>query len=346
MLLTKEEIKRQTRQLWKNCFQDSEEFMDIYFDEKYSDESNITLYPDGEVVGAVQTLPYRMTLYGAVAHSGYLSGLSVAPAYRKKGMAQALLHEAHRRLYNQGAILSFLIPNSDELRHFYENPEHGSYWTAVYRKMEEIKISGEIDLKIEITQPDDWGQDLYVYYRRHTIDQPFMLHPSENDFFAALADCDLSDGMVLVARRKRKLLGICLAVVESDGKCVLRNLLSSDEGVKDCFISYLKERLGVEQVFARIAVAGSTPGAEPYAMARVVNVEKFLRTVLQIYPSFELHVGVGEDRDIPENNGYYWVKDGKVVITDECPDSVVTPGGLAAMFIAAHPMICDMMLDE
>ena len=346
MLLTNEEIKSQTRRLWKDCFHDSEEFMDIYFEEKYSDDSNISLYPDGEVAGAVQALPYRMTYYGAVASAGYLSGLAVKESYRKKGMAKALLHDAHRRLYSKGATLSFLIPTTESLRHFYENPEHGSYWTAVYRKLEEIKVTGEIDSKIEITQPDEWGQDLYVYYHRNTMNQPFMFHPSENDFFAALADCDLSGGLVLVARRKRKLMGICLAIVEPDGKCVLRCLLSSDESIKDCFISYLKEKLGVDQVFARIAVAGSTPGAEPYAMARVINVEKFLQTVVQIYPSFELHIGVGEDRDIPENNGYYRVKDGKVVVTDECPDSIVTPGGLAAMFIAAHPMICEMMLDE
>ena len=346
MLLTEEEIKQQTRSLWKNCFQDSEEFLDIYFDEKYDKETNITLQPDGEVVGAVQSLPYRMTFYGAVTRANYISGLSVAAPYRKRGMASALLHEAHRRMYQQGSLLSFLIPGSQELQHFYEQPTHGAYWTAVYRKLEEVGISGPIDEKIEITQPDEWGQDLYVFFRRHTDSQPFMLHPSENDFFAALADCDLEGGMVLVARRKRRLLGIGLAVVEKDGKCVLRSLLATDESVKDCFIAYLQQQLGVEHVYARVAVAGSTPGAEPYAMARVVNVEKFLRTVVSVYPDFELHIGVGDDQDIPENNGYYLVKDGKVTVTDERPDSIVTPGGLAAMFLAAHPLIFEMMLDE
>ena len=346
MLLTKEEIKQQTRDLWKKCFQDSDEFLDMYFEEKYSDEANITLQPEGEVVGALQSLAYRMTFYGAIVPAYYLSGLSVSESYRKRGMASALLHEAHRRMYQQGGILSFLVPGDEQLQHFYEQPHHGAYWTAVYRKLEEVTQSGPVDEKIEISQPDDWGQDLYVFFRRNTSNMPFMLHPSENDFFAALADCDLEGGMVLVARRKHRLLGVCLAVVEKDGKCVLRSLLSTDERVKDCFIHYLKEKTGVTQVYARVAVAGSTPGAIPYAMARVINVEKFLRTVVSVYPDFELHIGVGEDLDIPENNGYYMVKDGKVVITDEKPESIVTPGGLAAMFLAAHPLIFEMMLDE
>ena len=36
MLLTPNEIKEQTRDLWRICFDDSEEFMDIYFQDKYT----------------------------------------------------------------------------------------------------------------------------------------------------------------------------------------------------------------------------------------------------------------------------------------------------------------------
>ena len=31
MLLSPDEIKEQTRQLWRTCFDDTEDFMDIYF---------------------------------------------------------------------------------------------------------------------------------------------------------------------------------------------------------------------------------------------------------------------------------------------------------------------------
>lgn len=346
MILDKEEIKKQTRELWETCFQDSPEFTDIYFEDKYSDEANLTFRADGVVTAAVQVLPYRQTFYGQVAHAGYLSGLATAPEFRKKGMAAQLIREAHRKLFRQGALMSFLIPGSEELRHFYERSDHGAYWTAAYRKETEITIGGEVDPKVEITQPEEWGNNLYVFYRKYTKEQSFMLHPSESDFFAALEACDLAGGKVLVAHRKRRLLGLCLAVVESDGRCFLRSLLSVDETVKDCFLHYLQQQCGVKQVYARIAVPGSLAGAVPYAMARVVNVEKFLQTVVQAYPSFQLHIGVDGDTDIPENNGYYMVDEGKVVITDQRPESIVTPGGLAAMFLGAHPMTMEMMLDE
>lgn len=346
MLLTNEEVKEQTRELWKACFHDSEEFMDIYFDEKYNDDVSMTACPDGSVAAAMQLLPYRMTFYGTVQFAGYISGLCTAEKYRKRGLATQLLKAAHRRLYDEGAVLSFLIPGSEELRHFYEKPAHGAYWTSTFRKETEIKIEGEVEEKIEITQPDEWPNELFVFYHHHTGEQLFMLHPSENDFFAALETCDLEGGMVLVARRKRRVLGVCLVVKEKDGRCFLRSMVGADERVKDAFLQYIMNKYGVDKVFARVAVPGSAAGVMPYAMARVINVEKLLQAVLTVYPTFQLHIGIDGDLDIPENNGYYLVDNGKVTITDERPDSIVTPGGLAAMLLGAHPTMMEMLLDE
>ena len=239
-----------------------------------------------------------------------------------------------------------MIPGNEELRHFYEKATHGAYWTAVFRKEAEITIEGDIDEKIEVTQPEEWGEELYVFYRQHTLNQPFMIHPSENDFFAALEVCDLEDGMVLVARRKRKLLGVCLVVKENDGRCFLRSMVAEDNRVKHAFLNFIFKQYGIETAYARIAVPGSAAGAVSYGMARVINVEKFLQAILAVYPTFQLHIGVDGDLDIPENNGYYYVDNGKVTITDEKPGNIVTPGGLAAMLLGAHPTMMEMMLDE
>ena len=133
MILTPQEIKQQTRALWKECFHDSEAFMDIYFEEKYADQQNITIRENGKVIGAMQVIPYPMTFHRLMIFTGYVSGLCVSPEHRKRGVASQLLRQAHRELYRQGAALSFVIPADEGLRHFYEKPEHGAYWTATYR---------------------------------------------------------------------------------------------------------------------------------------------------------------------------------------------------------------------
>lgn len=348
MLLSPAEIKEQTRNLWRQCFTDPEEFLDIYFEEKYTDDNNLTVRHDGKVVAAMQLLPYRLTFYGSVQHAGYVSGLATLPAFRGKGYASNLLHEAHRRLYDRGATLSFLIPGGEELRKYYEQPEHGAYWTSVYRQVLPLDVSNDGDFdKIEVTRPDEWPQEFYVFYRRLTADLPFMVHPSENDFYAALEAADLSDGCyVLTARRKRRLTGFCLAVKEDDGRVYVRTLAITDTATRAAFVAYLCRECGVTQVFRRFCLPGSIKGATPYAMARVINVPRFLAAIARPNPGFQLHVGIDGDLAVPENNGWYIVENGHVRLTDIKPDSIVTPGGLAAMFMAAQPMVMDLLLDE
>ena len=54
-------IKEQVRQLWKQCFSDSDEFIELYFRMRYTDELNSYIESDGKVVAALQRLPYPMT---------------------------------------------------------------------------------------------------------------------------------------------------------------------------------------------------------------------------------------------------------------------------------------------
>lgn len=321
--------------------------MDIYFEDKYTDNANLTIRHNGQVVSAMQLLPYRLTFYGSVQHAGYVSGLATLPEHRGKGYATNLLNEAHRRLYAQGATLSFLIPGSEELRSFYERAEHGAYWTSVFRQELPLDVSndGSFD-KIEVTRPDEWPQELYVFYRRLTSELPFMIHPSENDFYAALEAADLQDGYVLVARRKRRMVGFCLAVKEGNGRVYMRTLAITETATRAAFVNYLCRECGVDKVYRRFCLPGSLKNSTPYAMARVINVPRFLHTIAQPNPGFQLHVGIDGDLSIPENNGWYIIENGRVRLTDLKPDSIVTPGGLAAMFMAAQPMVLDMLLDE
>lgn len=347
MLLTPNEIKEQTRQLWQTCFEHSNDYLDLFFEDKYTDKNNLNVRRDGQVVASLQSLPYRFTFYGAVHHAAQLAGLAVHPDFRGKGFATNLLHQAHRRLFEQGATLSFLIPPQEEFRSFFERAEHGHYWTSVYRQTLPLDVSkdGAFD-KIEVVRPDEWPTQYYVFFHNLTASLPFMVHPAEHDFFAALSLADLQDGYFLVARKKQRITGLCLAVKETDGKVYIRTLAITDTSTRAAFVDYLRKECGVEQVYRRFCLPGGKEDARPYAMARVVNVPRFLQSIARPNPGFQLHIGVDGDLDIPENNGWYIVENGRVELTDQRPTSIVTPGGLAAMFMAAQPMVMDLLLDE
>ena len=55
-------LKEQVKALWKICFDDSEEFVEMYFRLRYKTEVNVAIQSGDEVISALQMLPYPMTL--------------------------------------------------------------------------------------------------------------------------------------------------------------------------------------------------------------------------------------------------------------------------------------------
>ena len=348
-LIDSEEIKEQTRNLWRTCFHDSEDFMDIYFEEKYSDENNFTIRHDGQVISAMQMLPYALSVYKSVAHVGYVSGLATLPQYRRQGLAGRLLNESIRKLNAQGGIISFLVPADNKLREFYQRPANGAYWTTTFRTEMKFEIPADKDHEypdFSLEEPDEWGEEIYVFYRRMQRNEPFTLRAAENDFFAAVRDCDAEGGHTLVVRHNGNICGLCIANPIADGRILVQDLVYSKEDALYTILRHLRDAYPEKELFTYMEVGGEAKGARAYAMARIVNVKRFFNLVINAFPGFQLHVGVGDDYAVPENNGYYKIGNGKCVVTDERPTTILTPGGLASLFLSAYPLQMRLLLDE
>ena len=66
-------VKEQVRMLWATCFHDSEAFMDLYFGCRYADSLNEYMESDGQVIAALQRIPYRLTYEGMNVPVAYIS---------------------------------------------------------------------------------------------------------------------------------------------------------------------------------------------------------------------------------------------------------------------------------
>lgn len=78
-------VKEQVKALWRICFQDSEEFIDLYFRLRYKNEVNAVIQNGDKVVSALQMLPYPMTFCGKTVQTSYISGACTHPDFRSKG---------------------------------------------------------------------------------------------------------------------------------------------------------------------------------------------------------------------------------------------------------------------
>ena len=107
------ERKDQIIQLWRCCFEDSEDFIHRFFSQVYQDQNAWTLEKDGQIVCAMQLLPYTINYYGQSIPATYIYGVCTHPDYRRRGYMHQLLEQAFVRLKEQGSGLAFLIPAHD-----------------------------------------------------------------------------------------------------------------------------------------------------------------------------------------------------------------------------------------
>lgn len=287
MKLSLEEIKRQTRWLWRTCFEDSDEFIDLYFRLKFSHEANVVACRSGGVVAAVQVLPYEFRLGDLVLPCGYISGLATTPEFRHQGLATEVLLKAHALLRERGAAFSFLIPQNENLRAFYASPKRGVYQTVAYRrevifKAEEMALS-EVG-NLQVVEGEENLEELFPLFLRLVSKEPSVVLPSEQDFEAALRVVMLEHGKIRAVRSSGRFTGLCLAVPQRDGKIFLPTLVAEDEAAQRALLRALFREFGVSEIHRRVPALSHETGALPYAMVHGLQGSDRLMPLLESHP--------------------------------------------------------------
>lgn len=343
--LNNDEVRNQTRELWRTCFGDPEPFLDLYFTRKYTPASNVCIIHERQVVSALQAFLYPMSFYGTVVRVGYLSGVATHPDHRGKGLASRIIDEAHRRLAKAGALMSFVIPADEELFGFYER--HGGYQTAVYRA--EVDVTDSLDdvpPQFEVEEPEEEAQEIYTCYRNIRRRTDLALCHDRSSFFTALAAWRQEGHIFCTVRRGGQLAGLCFARRRDKEQCEVAEALARTDEALDAMIHHVRRRLGVKRATMRVGASGNMPDARPYAMARVLDAPRFLRLVQQANPNLTLDVGIGGDWVLPSNNAFYHLANGRLTLTGQMPSTLTTSGGLARMFLAGQPVQLKLMMDE
>lgn len=304
-------IKEQVRQLWKQCFNDSDEFIELYFRMRYTDNINSYIEEDGKVIAALQRIPYPVTCGGVVLPVGYISGACTHPAYRNRGIMSRLLAEVHRQMYEEGKVLSMLIPAEEWLKGYYARSgytvcfqQERKLLTAsmlpVHNLLPSFKIK-EIDLSVKI------AQEVFLFFDKCQHESRCgVLHTAE-DLQVILADLKLSGGSLWSGFCNGKLEALCLCLMQ-DGKLWVKELLTKSEEVEQAMLTHLFQYYRVETLSLV-----SPPENHPHdlGMARLLNVEVMLSYFSASHQG--VYIQVEGDEAIPENNGFYNLGDGLCV---------------------------------
>lgn len=108
--------------LWKEAFNDSDEFISWYLDNKA--ESSLGMFDGGELVSALHIVPYTILVQGLQLPTAFIAGAATSKKHRGKGHMRRLLYEALVLLKSRGVLITHLYPFKHS---FYENYGWATY---------------------------------------------------------------------------------------------------------------------------------------------------------------------------------------------------------------------------
>jgi GNAT superfamily N-acetyltransferase len=113
--------RAQVAKLWKSCFHDSDAFIRLFFNKLYHPKQTFTLLRNGQVIAALQVLPYTLTppQGDTPLRLAYIVGCCTHPQYRSRGLMRRLIHDALADARRKGFDLATLIPASTSLFEYY-----------------------------------------------------------------------------------------------------------------------------------------------------------------------------------------------------------------------------------
>jgi predicted acetyltransferase len=304
-------IKSQIKDLWKLCFDDSDEFIELYFRMRYNQNVNIFINSGNRVISALQMLPYPFTYCGNLFHSSYISGACTHPDYRNRGVMRRLLSEAFADMSSNSVDLSTLIPANDWLYDYYATMGYGKvFYYSVY----EPDIPDTFNDHIHIERTTDFYPAAYEYFNAKMHGRSCCVQHTEKDVKVILADMKIDNGFALIASRSAKVIGMALVYIQNRSTYIAE-MFADNEEAKEQLI-YAAAHVKGRNTVKMIAPVSDRADAKPLGMARIINAEKFLRIYANCHPDVEMNISL-TDEQLSSNNAYYYVYKGKCMVSKE-----------------------------
>ena len=113
--MTEREIHNSIKELWKEAFGDSDEFIDSFLERFHTPGRMLAVWENGKLLSMLHVLPFVFEGYRA----GYIYGVATAQDERDKGHATRLMQLAVEQARRDGLDALVTIPASESLRGYY-----------------------------------------------------------------------------------------------------------------------------------------------------------------------------------------------------------------------------------
>lgn len=298
---TKEEVKK----LWKLCFEDSNDFIEMYFRLRYSKKVNLTIKSGNEIIAALQALPYPMTFCGTTVQTSYISGACTHPDFRKRGVMYELLSQAFTRMLQNSVAFSTLIPAGPGLFNYYA---HLGYALVFRRSTQEFTVAGLMPSQdIIVEKVTRFDKTIYHYLSTCLSARPCCIQHTKEDFKVIMADLTISDGALFFATKKGKPAGIAITYNEEDS-IRIEELFAENNEVKNSILHHIEQKTGCARMKLLMPPNEKTTST-PLGMARIIDAKAVLQLYAATHPEVKMQLSLS-DKQLSVNNGYYYLDKG------------------------------------
>ena len=299
--------KENSRRLYECCFpEDSQKFVDYYYQEKCRDNEITVIEEHGKIISMVQVNPFTVSCCGTQAEVHYIVAVATDPEYRRRGYMRQLMQQVLSDCRKRGEAFSFLMPADSA----YYEPLGYRYWNNQYvwelSKEQEILLQERCQTKNGASDydPEALAQmanrilanqfDLYIlrnasYYERIEKEQESedggvyvwydaQKTPVGSVFYAKEDGFELREPILADVRKQQVSIKENLDKNNSD-----QDKLSMDESEDDSF--YVTER------------------KESVMMGRITDLPAFVQMLRSEQPYEEI-LQIRDDL-LPENNGIF-----------------------------------------
>lgn len=319
------EMKEQIKELWERCFADSQDFINMYFDLRYSDDINIAITRDGKAISALQMIPYPMTFFGKMWQTGYVSGACTLPEYRAKGIMRQLLTNAYRELYAKGVELTTLIPAEPWLFNYYQSMGYAAVFD--YSKQIISSTPNEASTNIVIEKSTQFDEAVYIYFDKQQQNRNCAIQHSAEDFKVILADLALAKSGIYIAKNENNIVGLAVAY-NRDSFVEINEWMYESEASKEALIHSIATDFPNKELV--LYTRANQTDANLLGMARIVHAEKVLSDYAKAFPQKEWLIHL-TDEHIPQNNQYFHLSKGVCTIIDSPIDGDYQPMDISTL---------------
>ncbi|MDR3328258.1 MAG: GNAT family N-acetyltransferase [Prevotellaceae bacterium] len=217
--------KEQTKKLWINSFDDAPEFVDFFFDKIYSEQYNITIEVDNQIVSALQVIPFVLKTGAKILPVAYLYGICTDKNFRNQGMMKQLMNKTHKLLMDRDYAATILIPAEEYLFDIYGKSGYKTVFYKSYIELKSNNFSQNTEIKM-VELPQHLQAEAFVFLKSQYLKKETTVLPVE-DYFHWLCDSFYLDKKkIFIALQKKKIVGMMFL---SENNVVLELLAQSNQ---------------------------------------------------------------------------------------------------------------------